>query len=183
MNNMTIPSSLTYKTPITTIRYSAIASWSGYVYQGLCALHYALVLLRTDWDSAKDKNLNLEGYEDFSILDCNDLIVSLHQCKCINAPQNFTMECQKMTDKHEYWSNQNKLSPNYDGLYFHTNQLNTYSCGISSYQYNTVDRLCSPAEISKLIEDEIRTILQQRNIVGASVAKQNRLVDLMIKHV
>lgn len=180
---MTIPSSLTYKTPITTIRNSAIAPWSGYVYQGLCALHYALVLLRTDWDSAKDKKLNLEGYEDFSILDCNDLIVSLHQCKCNNAPQNFIMECQKMTDKYEYWSNQNKLSPNYDGLYFHTNQINTYSCGISSYHYNTANGLCSPTEISKLIEDETKTIIRQRNIAGASVAKQNRLVDLVIKHV
>lgn len=180
---MTISSSLTYKTPITTIRHSANASWSGYVYQGLCALHYALVLLRTDWNSAKDKKLNLEGYEDFSILDKNGLIVSLHQCKCYNASHDCKGECEKMSDKHEYWQNQSKLSPIYNDLYFHTNQLNTYSCGISSYHYNTANGLCSPTEISKLIEDEIRTIIQQRNIAGASVAKQSRLVDLVIKHV
>jgi hypothetical protein len=180
---MAIPSSLTYKTPISKIRHSAIASWSGYIYQGLCALHYALFLLRTNWDIAKTDQLNLEGYEDFSILDENGLIVSLHQCKCYNASHDCKDECEKMSDKHEYWDNQRKLSPNYNGLFFHTNQINTYSCGISSYQYNTANRLCSPSEISKLIEDEIRTIIQQRNIAGSSVSKQNRLVNFVIKHV
>ena len=180
---MAIPSSLPYNTPITTIRHSAIASWSGFVYQGLCALHYALVSLRTDWNGARTKKLNLEGYEDFSILDDNDLIVSLHQCKCYNTAQNFTNECQKMFDKKEYWNDQNKLSSNYNGSYFHTNQTNTYSCGISSYQYSTSNGLCSPADISNLIEDEIRNIIQRRNISGASVTKQNRLVNLIIKHV
>ena len=181
--NMAIPSSLTYNTPITNIRHSAIASWSGFVYQGLCALHYALVLLRTDWNSARTKKLNLEGYEDFSILDDNDLIVSLHQCKCYNTTHDFTIECQKMFDKKEYWTSQEKLSPNYDRIYFHANQINEYSCGISSYEYSTSNKLCSPAEISELIENEIREIVQQRSIAGASVTKQNRLVNLIIKHV
>ena len=184
MNNMAkTPTFGKYNTPITTIRHSATASWSGFVYQGLCALHYALVLLHTDWNNAKTKKLNLEGYEDFSILDCTDLIVSLHQCKCNNAPKNFTDECQKMSDKQEYWDNQKKLSPAYSGLYFHTNQKNTYVCGISSYNYNTTDGLCSPTKISELIVDELNKILKDRTIVGSSVSKNNRLIEIIIKHV
>lgn len=174
---------LTYGTLISTIRHSANASWSGFNYQGLCALHYALVLLKTDWDGNKSKKLNLEGYEDFSILDSNDLIISLHQCKCYNSPQNFTAECKKMHDKHEYWNNHNQLSPYYDQMYFHTNQINTYFCGINSYKYNTKDGLCGSQQILDLINDEIATIIQQRNIAGSKDTKRCRLIDIIIHHV
>lgn len=101
--------SLPYKTPLSTIENTAIASWSGFVYQGLCALHHTLVLLKSDWDLAIGKYLSLEAYEDFAILDSASKIESLHQCKCYSSPSDFSDECKKMADKEFYWNDVDAL--------------------------------------------------------------------------
>jgi hypothetical protein len=75
------------------------------------------------------------------------------------------------------------LSPDYDKMYFHTNQNNTYDCGISNYIYNTPNGLCSPKQISKLINNEISVLCHQRNLAGSATTKQNRLINILIKHI
>ena len=90
MNNMTNPSTFgKHNTLITTIENTAMASWSGFVYQGLCELQHVLSLLKTDWNNAITKQLSLEAYEDFAIIDDTGKIDSLHQCKCIQQQSRY----------------------------------------------------------------------------------------------
>lgn len=81
------------------VNNSAIGSWSGFIYQGLVAVYHALTLLKEDKDKYINYSLCLDAFEDFSVHDENDKIVSLHQCKCYNAPHDFVNECKKMLDK------------------------------------------------------------------------------------
>lgn len=99
-NNNTCPNC----TPITKILNSAVTSWSGFVYQGLWAMCVALDKLLVDSDAASKWYLNLEGYEDFAILDENKHILSLHQCKDYKARTSVKGECEKMEAKRLHWS-------------------------------------------------------------------------------
>lgn len=173
----------TYGTPLTTIKHSAFSNWSGFTYQGLCAIHYALVILNENWKLAITRKLNLESYEDFAILDQNDLIVSLHQCKEYNVPKNWTGECRKMSDKHDYWANQQKISPNYDRMYFHANQKNIYDCDVEPYAYKTANNLCAPSEIIGLIDQEVQHITVEYRFPGSASAKRDKLISIVIQKV
>lgn len=174
--------SLLYNTPLSTIENTAIAPWSGFVYQGLCALHHTLILLKSDWDLAIGKYLSLEAYEDFAILDSARKIESFHQCKCYSSPSDFTDECKKMADKELYWKNvKRELSDAYKGMFFHSNQNNTLGCGVKAYTLISGKTKIGPSEIYKLIEDTVQEILKCRNIAGSSNAKTCKLISEISK--
>lgn len=101
------------------ITHAAIASWAGFVYQGLCALCVAMEKL-LDEDEATTWYLNIEGYEDFAILDADKHILSFHQCKDYKAKKSWKDEFEKMEDKRFYW-NQKGICKSDAPLYFHTN--------------------------------------------------------------
>lgn len=44
---------------------SAIGSWSGYIYQGLCGALVVLRMLKEDTSAYKDYSLQLDAYEVF----------------------------------------------------------------------------------------------------------------------
>ena len=46
---------------------SAIGTWSGFIYQGLCGVLVALRMLETGAEEINEYKLQLDGYEDFSI--------------------------------------------------------------------------------------------------------------------
>lgn len=176
--------SLPHNTPLTTIENTAMASWSGFIYQGLCALHHTLMLLKNNWDLAIGKYLSLEAYEDFAILDSTSKIESLHQCKCVASPTNFTGECKKMSDKEYYWNNyRSMLSETYKGMFFHSNQDNSLDCGVIAYTFASGITKNSPLEIYSLIEDTVRDILRNRNIAGSSNTKTCKLISEISRHV
>lgn len=176
--------SLPNNTPLSTIENTAVASWSGFVFQGLCALHHTLTLLKSDWDLAISKYLSLEAYEDFAILDSTNKIESLHQCKCYSSPSDFTDECKKMADKEYYWGNVNRmLSDAYNGMFFHSNQDNTLGYGVKAYTLISDKTKIGPSDIYKLIEDTVQEILKCRNIAGSSNAKTCKLISEISKRV
>lgn len=90
------------------ITHAAIASWAGFVYQGLCALCVAMEKL-LDEDEATTWYLNIEGYEDFAILDADKHILSFHQCKDYKAKKDWKDEFEKMVDKRAYWHQKNSV--------------------------------------------------------------------------
>ncbi len=170
----------TYNTPLTTIKHSAMASWSGFVYQGLCALQHVLALLRDDWNNAITKQLSLEAYEDFAILNNYGQIESLHQCKCIQSPTNYTDECHKMIDIRDYWKyEENMLASSSVPLWFHSNMSNTYVCGVKAYPFSPTQTTCSPVNIYTLIQNEIKDLC----VTGSSEIKTNKLIVLISKKV
>ena len=173
-----------YNTPINTIEHTAVASWSGFVYQGLCALYHSLVLLQRNWDAAKCKYLSLEAYEDFAILDGQGKIESFHQCKCYQKETDFTDECHKMADKEDYWRNKkNMLSASYDKMYFHSNQDVTLADGVQAYEFAPGITKCNPFEIYARIEILVQEVLAMRRLPGSSNAKTAKLITIISEHV
>lgn len=170
----------TYHTPLSTIENTAMASWSGFIYQGLCALQHALKLLDQDWDSAITKLLSLEAYEDFAVLNQKGEIESFHQCKCYQSSVDFTNECQKMSDKQEYWANvHHKLAAANVDMYMHSNQTHKLACGVEQYEFIAGKKTCDPFSVYAMIEVLVGDLMRKRNIPGSSKNKTNELIALV----
>lgn len=137
-----------HNTSIRTIKNSAISSWGGFVYQAMCALCVMMEdLLDNKDDTVNERKLNIEGYEDFAIVDSNDNILSFHQAKCYKNYANFEEEFSKMEDKRLYWHKEGKCE-NDTPLYFHTNLVDV-ACthGVERYRYRDNSLSLSPKEV------------------------------------
>ncbi|SKA64346.1 hypothetical protein SAMN02745213_01524 [Succinivibrio dextrinosolvens DSM 3072] len=170
------------KTPTKTILHTAIASWNGFIYQGMCALYVALDILYHGDDSHKEWMLGLESYEDFAILDNTGQIQSFHQCKCYRNSKDFTDEFEKMESKRKYWNSEGKCA-NDAHLYFHCNLNLNYSNGVSAYKYHNGMFLASPKDIYLLVNEMVQSIMNAQNIPGSHEAKTERLISLICTHV
>ena len=169
-------------TPITTIRNTAMSSWDGFVYQGVCALYVALLTIKNDFVGSKDYKLSLEGYEDFVIQNGGGQILSFHQCKSYATPADFTEEYKKMEDKRAYWNKKGICDTNAP-LYFHCNQSLTYSHGVQPYTYHNGTDIASPVGIYGLVKEMIYLILQAQNIPASHLLKTAQLIYLIDRHV
>ena len=169
-------------TPITTIRNTAIASWDGFVYQGVCGLYVALWTLHQDFEGRKDWMLGLEGYEDFVIQDALGQILSFHQCKSYQNVVDFTKEYKKMEDKRAYWNSQ-RLCASDAPLYYHCNQPLTYTNGVQAYKYHDGNDTASPAGIYALVKQMVQLIMQAQNIPGSHLVKTAQLIYRIDYHV
>lgn len=88
---------------------SAIGTWSGFIYQGLCGILVVLRLLNDDKERYKGYSLQLDAYEDFSIFNEHGKIVSLHQCKSVKNQKNYDDEFDKMRAKFEGYKDKGLL--------------------------------------------------------------------------
>lgn len=140
--------------------HTAIPNWSGYIYQGLCAAYVALRICIEHSDIAADLYLSLDSYEDFSILDANKMILSLHQCKCYAPYSNkdFLGEFAKMRQKKSDWVNDNKCHPNAQ-MFFHCNEAVNVDPDITKYVYKDGSIEVQPDEIG----NKITLLLQEYN--------------------
>jgi hypothetical protein len=159
------------------ISNSAIASWGGFVYQGLCALSVALEHLLQNMSA--DLYLNIEGYEDFAILDSSKKVISFHQCKYYRSKVDFTDEFQKMLAKRSHWASSHDCAADAK-LYFHCNLALDYPNYIDEYVYPSDN---SRQLDSEQIVDKIRTLIKAINnkydIPGNAETKFIRLNDLI----
>lgn len=183
-NNMKCPNG----TPTTKILNSAVASWAGFVYQGLWALCVALDKLLTDSEAASKWFLNLEGYEDFAILDENKHVLSFHQCKDYKGyvKNDIKEECEKMEDKRWYWSQtQNGGICNIGvPLFFHAPISIPLSNGVNQYPFNDgASPLLSMEDVDNKIKELVDKYLQSKNIPGSGEHKHDKLVCLIQDHV
>lgn len=137
---------------------SAIGSWSGYIYQGLCGVLVVLRMLKENKEDYKGYSLQLDAYEDFSILDEQGQIVSMHQCKSDKNRKNYDGEFKKMKAKVESLATQGKLRDTGNPLcYFHCNQEVTIceDYNVSAYQFEEKKTFCEPGNIQSLIDVEV----------------------------
>lgn len=137
---------------------SAIGSWSGYIYQGLCGVLVILRMLKENKEAYKEYSLQLDAYEDFSILDEQGQIVSMHQCKSDKNRKNYDGEFKKMKAKVESLATQGKLrDPENPQCYFHCNQEVTIGedYNVSAYQFEEKKTFCEPGNIQSLIDVEV----------------------------
>ncbi len=137
---------------------SAIGSWSGYIYQGLCGILVVLRMLKADATVCKDYSLQLDGYEDFSILDDQGKIVSMHQCKSDKNRTNYDEEFKKMMAKVDGLGAQGKLQDlATHKCYFHCNRQVTISDDykVVAYQFEQNKTYCEPGNIQALLDAEV----------------------------
>lgn len=171
------------KSSITKILHSAISSWDGFIYQSLCAICVVLEQILQDKDYVRSKYLNLEGYDDFAILDEDKTILSFHQAKCYKPlSPNFKEDMALMEDKRAYWHEKGLCTENAK-LYFHCNRKIVCCHKVLQYNYlNSGSELSSSGilgQIGILIED----ILDKYRWIGNTEHIKDSLISLFDKHV
>jgi len=175
----------TYGTKMTTIKHSAVASWSGYGYQGQCAILHALKLLYKDRERFKDYYLSLESYEDFAIMDASKRIVSLHQCKCFSSSVDFTSECQKMSDKREYYHKELKICTENVPYLFHSNRTPTtpLTCGVSAYEFQPGQTTCDADKVMEQIEEAVKNYMMKYGFASSETDRASILANMIAANV
>lgn len=171
------------KSNLTKILNSAIVSWDGFIYQGLCALCVVLEQILQNKDDVKSMYLNLEGYDDFAILDKEKHILSFHQAKCYKSLKpNFKEDMELMEDKRKYWYD-NGICAEDANLYFHCNRIVDCSHSVTQYQYSNNVAAMSPTEILGYIDSLICKILEINKYPGNVRTKRDTLISLIDEHV
>lgn len=170
---------LQHNTSIKAIKHSAIASWGGFVYQAMCALCVMMEDLLKDDDKIVHRKLNIEGYDDFAILDTENMILSFHQAKCYKNNKNFGDEFHKMSMKRVYWHKKEKCE-NDTPLYFHTN-LKEISCtqGVEIYKYRDDSTSLSPVEASDKFQKYVTEYLKNNTLPGNSDVIRIKMINLI----
>ncbi len=154
---------------------SAIGTWSGFIYQGLCGLLVALRMIEADREGTKDYKLQLDGYEDFSILDGADQIVSLHQCKCIKGRKNYDADLEEMKEKRDKLTNLRKDAKSF----FHCNENVSINAelNIFAYPFTKVRTNCGPGEIKTILQDVVKNLKAAETKEADVLAKLESLVN------
>lgn len=112
--------------------HSAIGTWDGFVFQGVCGVYHALKLIKGNEEAVRSYLLQYEVKEDFSIKDSSsNKVLSLHQCKIYKGTPNFNAFYTDMVEKHLYHDD----CDGSEKLWFHCNQNLTPPDGISQYEY------------------------------------------------
>ncbi len=143
---------------------SAIGSWSGYIYQGLCGLLVVLRMIRENRERYHGYSLQLDAYEDFSIFDENNKIYSLHQCKSIKGQTDYEKEFEKIEGK--IVANKDKLLNSEKPLYyFHSNceVAIDEKYGIEAYPFKADKLYCAPGEIQQYLNEEISFLKKEES--------------------
>jgi hypothetical protein len=137
---------------------SAIASWSGFVYQGKVALYHTIKMLSEDALDSEDC-LKLEHLDDFALFSKNDQAISTHQVKAKqdkyrSAYSNALSDAADVYSEHCSDSTQR---------YFHVsvsiNDFSTYSKGatiVNFYSYHNGNQYLPLDEI----DDAIKAIIE-----------------------
>lgn len=169
-------------TKVSTITHAAIASWGGFVYQGLCALCVAVEKILEDEENVREWYLNVEGYEDCAVLNHKKEIVSLHQAKCYKDDKNFEDEFKKMEDKRAYWHNKKICQPDIP-LLFHCNLSLNYLHDVKAYTYEDGNSVKSHEDVWTHLGDLVEKYAERNNIPGSSDVKTERLIAMMSEHI
>lgn len=160
---------------------SAIGTWSGFIYQGLCGILVALRLIDANKEGTSDYNLQLDGYEDFSILDNEGKIVSLHQCKSIKGRTNYDEDLCKMKQKRDGLDNLREDTKSF----FHCNESVTIPAGldIENYTFKGPQTKCCPGEIKDIIKEVIERVKKPGANSDAVLAKLESLVNTNVLNI
>ena len=137
---------------------SALGSWAGYVYQGLCGIYHCIRLIGEDRDKYVGYKLFLDSYEDFAIMNDADELISLHQCKDEKMVKEYSTEYRKMRRKLKILE---KFCADDCKLYFHTNKKVNSEEGIMLYPFTDTQEFCEPGYLLSLIKNAIFQITQK----------------------
>ncbi|WP_295684263.1 ABC-three component system protein [uncultured Fibrobacter sp.] len=163
------------------IEHSAIGSWAGYIYQGICAAIESVRLLINDNDC--NYTLYMDVYEDFAILDADGNIVSFHQCKDIKGSPDYTDAFNLMIESKNHYIAQGKASVG-SKLFFHCNSSVSPPSGIDLYSFPNGHNYCPPNEIFENLELIVGQYFTKYSIsVNSKKVVANSLASLVEKKV
>lgn len=146
------------KTSTRKIENSALGSWAGYIYQGLCGLYHSIKLIGEDRDKYAGYKLYLDSYEDFAIMNGTGKLESLHQCKDEKGKTDYTDEYKKMRAKKKVLDTYALCAANCK-LYFHANKVVDTGKGIIQYPFTDTQIYCEPGVLIGLIHKVVASIL------------------------
>lgn len=169
--------------------HSAIATWSGFVYQGKIAIYHVIRLLIEDVNSHRYA-LQLDSLDDFAVIDNNGDILSLHQVKSERSDlyTNYVDAFNKLVERNiDYQAN---------NAYFHLAVQNRMDADaiqaahptLFIYQYLNGNYYCALDEIDESIEALIRNYHTSLNLVELSTVQnikaiRFRLEEMILKQV
>lgn len=159
---------------------SAIGSWAGYIYQGVCGMIEAVRLI-------KDANpmgfcLSLDALEDFAILNEEGKAISLHQCKDKKAQTDYEEAHNLMFQVRDYLKEKNRLTDDVS-LFFHCNKKVDIPEGISLYTFPNGREYCEPGNVVAMLSKLVEEYRQKEGIVYDSDVVVASLLSLVEKKV
>lgn len=163
---------------------SAIGSWAGYIYQGLCAIYVVLNMIRDDKNGEyKDYTFYLDSFEDFSIHDATGKAISLHQCKDKKNGGNYKEALKQMIEQKDELISQGVCDANVS-MYFHCN-TKPMDLGedIVMYKYHDGTETCQSADLMNKITNLVIITLQGMGIMKSAERTCNALFRLVEEQV
>lgn len=167
--------------------HTAITSWSGFIYQGKVALYHVLCLLEKKQEFGLHK-LQLDSLDDFSILDADSKIISIHQVKAKKSQYYSSYEGDIIGTKTK------AINYNCEQAFFHTarkindktpDDIALDEAPVELYQYNDKYH-CGVDEIDSQIEEQLKKLWQgqdsKKNDAYAKIARQH-LDQIILKQV
>lgn len=148
---------------------SALGSWAGYTYQGLCGLYHSLKLIGEDRDKCQHYKLYLDSYEDFAIMNGSEKLVSLHQCKDEKGKTDYADEYKKMMAKKKLFKKKGLCTTDCK-LYFHANKAVDVGRGVIQYSFTDTQNFCEPGMLVELIYNQVASILGENDATVKKVA-------------
>ena len=170
------------------LTHSAIGSWSGYIYQGKCAVYVVLNAILKEYQSNKNVDqikgylLYLDAYDDFSIHNENNQAISLHQCKLHKQTQEFEEAQKQLLETKRYWVEQNVCDED-TVVYFHSNQSPNLIDGISSFEDFEGNVSFDADTLSRKMRGLITKIFEEQGIERPQERVYNALISWVDRQV
>lgn len=124
---------------IQKCKFSALGSWAGYIYQGICAAIESVRILIDNKDF--EGFLSLDAYDDFAILNKYEKIISFHQCKDIKKVSDYSEAFELMKYGKKFYKNNAIQNVK---LYFHCSKNISTTDEIELYQFPNGNTFCQP---------------------------------------
>lgn len=163
---------------------SAIGSWSGYIYQGLCAIYVVLTYIFDELqdeakkETYKDYVFYLDSFNDFSIHGNNNVAVSLHQCKVYKNNTGFYDDQIQLLKQKEELQKISICDEN-TKLYFHANQKIDEVEGVIQYEFEDGQVTYGPVEIMDGIKKIVGELLEKTQTANPKDRVCNALYSLI----
>ncbi len=170
---------------------SAIGSWSGYIFQGLCAVYVVLIYLLEELESEekereyKDYIFYLDSFDDFSIHRGDNHAISLHQCKVYKTNTGFQAAQQQLLEQKKFLQDKGLCDEN-TKLYFHANHVIDKIDGVIQYKYVDGETTYGPEQVVEGIRSLVTKIIQTKKIphpAGRVCDALYRLIDSKVQEI
>ena len=159
---------------------SAIGSWSGYIYQGVCGMIEAVRLIKEV--NPEGYSLSLDALEDFAILNEEGKAVSLHQCKDKKAQTDYAEAHKLMLQVKDFLGEQGRLAVGVS-LFFHCNKKVATPDGISLYTFPNGADHCEPGNVVSMLRSLVEEYREGEGVVYESDLVVASLLSLVEKKV